>query len=117
MLTNFGKELRKLRIDNDELLKDMASKLDVTVAYLSAVENGNREVPDSWLFILKEKYLLTDSEFIRLQETAYERKNGIKIEISDQSRKEVVLSFARRFNDMNDEELRDLLEFLEKDRK
>ena len=40
MLTNFGKALRKLRIDNNELLKDMALKLEVTVSYLSAVENA-----------------------------------------------------------------------------
>ena len=44
MLTNFGKALRKLRIDNNELLKDMALKLEVTVSYLSAVENGKRDV-------------------------------------------------------------------------
>lgn len=38
MLTKFGKELRKIRIENDEILKDMADKLNVTAAYLSAVE-------------------------------------------------------------------------------
>ena len=47
MLTKFGKELRKIRIENDEILKDMADKLNVTAAYLSAVENGNRKVPDA----------------------------------------------------------------------
>lgn len=30
MLTKFGKELRKIRIENDEILKDMADKLNVT---------------------------------------------------------------------------------------
>ena len=37
MLTKFGKELRKIRIEHDEILKDMADKLNVTAAYLSAV--------------------------------------------------------------------------------
>ena len=46
MITNFGKFLRKLRIDNNEFLKDMAARLGVTVAYLSAIEHGKRDVPD-----------------------------------------------------------------------
>ena len=33
-LTEFGKFLRKLRIDNEELLKDMAIKLNTTPAFL-----------------------------------------------------------------------------------
>ena len=46
MLTKFGKKLRALRLENDQRLKDMADKLEVTAAYLSAVENGKRSVPD-----------------------------------------------------------------------
>lgn len=49
MLTEFGKILRKIRIDNQELLKDMAKKLGVSSAYLSAVETGKRKVPSDWV--------------------------------------------------------------------
>ena len=42
MLTRFGKRLRTLRIEENQRLKDMADKLGVTAAYLSAVENGKR---------------------------------------------------------------------------
>lgn len=52
MLTRLGKELRKIRLDRDELMKDMARKLGVTVAYLSAVENGTRKFPDAWIQII-----------------------------------------------------------------
>ena len=41
MITNFGKFLRKLRVDHNEFLKDMAARLGVTVAYLSAIEHKN----------------------------------------------------------------------------
>ena len=44
MLTEFGKALRRIRLDNDELLKDMADKLKVSSAYLSAVENGKKNL-------------------------------------------------------------------------
>ena len=42
MLSEFGKFSRKLRIDRDELLIDMAKKLGVKPAFLSAVEFGNK---------------------------------------------------------------------------
>lgn len=47
-LTEFGKFLRKLRIDNGELLKDMAIKLNVTPSFLSMVETGRRNIPKKW---------------------------------------------------------------------
>ena len=76
MLTRFGKQLRKIRIDRDQRLKDMAEQLNVTVAYLSAVENGNRVVPDSWVYTLSKKYELSEEETVSLQKAAYEGKIG-----------------------------------------
>lgn len=116
MLTNFGKALRKIRIDNNELLKDMASKLDVTVAYLSAVENGNREVPDSWIDILANKYYLSTSEKKQLQQYAYEKKDNLKINLSDinQDEKELALAFARSFKELSDDDMKTLMRFFER---
>ena len=45
MLTSIGKFFRKLRIDEGEILKDMAEKLGVSVSFLSAVENGKKRMP------------------------------------------------------------------------
>ena len=44
-VTNLGKKLRKIRIDNDEISSDMARKLEISVSYLSAIENGKRNIP------------------------------------------------------------------------
>lgn len=44
-VTNLGKKLRKIRIDNDEISSDMARKLEISVSYLSTIENGKRNVP------------------------------------------------------------------------
>lgn len=107
MLTRFGKTLRKIRIEHDELLKDMASKLNVTVAYLSAVENGKREVPDGWTEVIAEKYHLSTSEQRELQEYAYENKNAIKISIENinDEEKHLALAFARSFKTLTEEEI------------
>ena len=81
MLTQFGKELRKIRLDRDEHLKDMAQKLNVSVAYLSAVENGNSRVPETWLSIIADEYHLSDNEAEKLQKLAYSKDASISISI------------------------------------
>lgn len=62
MVTDFGKFCRKLRIDNDEFLKDMAGKIGVTSSYLSAVEQGKRKMPSEWAKKITGAYALTDSQ-------------------------------------------------------
>lgn len=106
MLTNFGKALRKMRIDHGEFMRDMAAKLGVTVAYLSAVENGKREVPDSWIEKLSETYSLSVEEKRMMQECAYEGKDNIKIDIVgiEKEEKELALAFARSFRTLSDDE-------------
>ena len=66
MVTDFGKFCRKLRIDHDELMKDMAKKLDVTSSYLSAVEKGKRDLPDDWIEKISKAYNLSASQLSEL---------------------------------------------------
>ena len=47
MATTYGKVLRRIRIDRDELLKNMAEKLKMTSAHLSSIENGKRQIPNN----------------------------------------------------------------------
>ena len=56
MRTSIGDFLRKLRLTKEQKLKDMAELLGVTSAFLSAVENGKKSMPDSWLRKIKDKY-------------------------------------------------------------
>ena len=58
-LADFGKFLRKLRIDNGELLKDMAIKLNVTPSFLSMVETGRRNIPKKWEEDIEKIYSLS----------------------------------------------------------
>lgn len=115
MLTRFGKQLRMLRIECDQKLKDMADKLNVTVAYLSAVENGKRPVPDSWIKLIADCYDLTKDEILELQESAYENKKELKISIenANEVEKDLALSFARRFKNLSDEEMDKLQRILD----
>lgn len=113
MLTPFGKYLRKLRIDRNELMKDMADKLKVTSSYLSAVEMGKKPVPDSWLPVLSKEYQL--QSMAELAELAYESKPEFKFEVpkgSEDLRRKAAAVFARKVGDMDHESLERLLEVM-----
>ncbi|MBE7114326.1 helix-turn-helix domain-containing protein [Bacillus paranthracis] len=106
MLTTFGKFCRKLRVDRDELLKDMAKKLDVTVSYLSAIENGKRNVPKAWLNKITEVYELDESENNKLKVAIDESLMNLKISLKslDESDRYLVINLVRKIRTMGDKE-------------
>lgn len=116
MLTRFGKELRKIRIEHDEILKDMADKLNVTAAYLSAVENGTRKMPDSWMNIIAKEYNLSSEAAEQLQRLVYEDRNNINVCYDKKNEQEtnLALSFARKFKDLNNEQIQEIQKILDK---
>ena len=116
MLTAFGKFCRKIRIDHGEIMKDMAEKLGVTSAFLSAVETGKRNAPETWLESLVELYKLTEEQFRELREAFGTSKSDVKFDLrgkSDEDRK-VVMAFAREFTSLNEEEKQKILNMLNK---
>jgi transcriptional regulator with XRE-family HTH domain len=48
MLTEFGKELRKIRLDRVERQAEMARKIGVSGSFLSVVELGARPIPSGF---------------------------------------------------------------------
>ena len=114
IITDFGRELRKIRIDAGEVLKDMAEKLGYTSSYLSAIEVGKRAVPEKFLCKLQECYDLSDS----IMETL---KNAVandtpKVEINLMGTKTVhrraVIAFARTFKSLDEEMMENILKLL-----
>ncbi|UYO62783.1 helix-turn-helix domain-containing protein [Acetobacterium wieringae] len=111
MITAFGKCLRRLRIDSDEILKDMAEKLNVTSSFLSAVENGKRNIPNDWIEKISILYGVTVGD---LRRAAEQSAKDIKISLEDRSEsdRDLVFSFARNFNQLNDDEKENLKKIL-----
>lgn len=58
MITPLGKELRYIRLENNELLKNMAEKLNITSAYLSSIEHGKVKVTKKFVKNVINKYNL-----------------------------------------------------------
>lgn len=116
MLSSFGKLTRKLRIDKGEILKEMASKLEVTSAYLSAVEMGKRNVPDNWPIRIAEIYKLSEQERDKLEEASYESRLSIKFDLKDKciDDRGLILAFARKLDALSNLEKDRMMEILVK---
>lgn len=114
MISNFGKFCRKLRIDHGELLKDMSTKLNVTASYLSAVENGKRDIPDMWEEVLADNYSLSKIDREELADAIFTSRKQIKFELDNltDSDKDLVLAFARKLDNLNTSDKDKILKIL-----
>ena len=116
MTTTLGKFLRKLRIDREEILFDMARNLGVSPAFLSAVENGKKKAPDSWSQKISELYNLSPSQIEELNRALTETKTVVEINIRDSSpqEKELALTFARSFESLDKDTTEKIIKLLTK---
>lgn len=116
MLTEFGKALRKIRIDHQELLKEMADALGVSSAYLSAVETGKRRIPDDWVGKIAALYTLDDMARLELSDAADKSAQEVKISLLDASdaKRDAVLTFAKALDGLSDEELTKIMSSMKK---
>lgn len=104
MLTDFGRFLRKIRIDRGEVIKDMAEKLEVTASFLSAVETGKRNIPDYWIDKIAELYHLEEDTKTELKAAAANSVRYIKLNLENLqgSKREAAILFAKEFDNMDD---------------
>ena len=115
MITPFGKDLRKLRIDRDETLFNMAKKLEVSISYLSSIESGHRNIPDNMVENVIKKYRLNKVKAESLREAAANSSGVLDINLIDitpQQRK-LVFALSRKINGLTDDECADMLRRLQ----
>ncbi|NLC96561.1 MAG: helix-turn-helix transcriptional regulator [Erysipelotrichaceae bacterium] len=105
MLTKFGKELRMLRLEQDEILKQMAEKLEISPSYLSSIENGKKPITKTLLESIERVYNLNKKRYVELLNAAEITSNEITINTEGISERNVpiALKFARSFNDLSDD--------------
>ncbi|MDD4315722.1 MAG: helix-turn-helix transcriptional regulator [Clostridia bacterium] len=116
MLSEYGKILRKVRIDSGELLNDMAVKLGVSPALLSYIENGKREIPQGLTETAITRYNLASGLAEQLRAAETQSKKMVKVELSPSvsvEKRQTALLFARTFNNMNDDVLAKIRVLLE----
>lgn len=114
MITELGKQLRKIRIDNEETLKIMASYLNVSSSFLSAVETGYKKAPQKWVQLLSQKYQLNKEQIEELQRNINDAVPNVKISLrnTNNTKRKVALSFSRSFISMTDQEAKQIMAIL-----
>ena len=114
--TSFGEFVRILRIRHHEVMGDMAKVLGASLPFLSAVENGKKNVPSDWISKIVEHYGLTETEQQDLLEAIEESKTQYKIVAGNAGnyQRKAALQFARSFDEMDDETAVKVLELLSK---
>lgn len=113
-VTEFGRLIRKIRIDRSLLLKEMADRLGVTSAYLSAVELGKKNIPQDLVNKICEVFNLKPEEKIQLNESVESSQPNLKIDLTSSTaeQRELVLHFARKYDGLSIDKLNKIKELL-----
>lgn len=114
MFTPFGKKLREIRMEHNEILKDMADRLGVSSSFLSAVEVGKKNVPEGWCSLIGEMYQLDKIETQNLLNLAEESAKNIKIDLrnSSENKRRAATVFARTFEDMSETQAKQIIDLM-----
>ncbi|WP_299022633.1 helix-turn-helix transcriptional regulator [uncultured Photobacterium sp.] len=112
--TAFGKYLRKLRIEKEMLLKEMAETLNVSSAYLSSLELGKKSISDAVINKICSAFSLNKEQQDKLKELAMRSQPSVKIDLVGKSNedREVVMSFARRYESLSEEDRKKVMKML-----
>lgn len=119
MLTPFGREVRKLRIDHEPpmRLKDLANLVDVSSAYLSCIETGTKAASPSLVDKVADALGVDPNKRRELHRLASESTKTVQLDLSEQPtrHKDLAMTFARRFASLNESQVDDLLKIIERD--
>ena len=81
-VSEFGKFLRKLRVDLDEPAAAMARKIGISRAYLSAAERGRCPIPPKWIPRIISVYKLDAKQQQVLRTAVAAQQPAIRIKMN-----------------------------------
>ena len=119
MITELGKALRKLRIEEDERLHDMSKRINKSSAFISAVERGDKSPPSGFEELVVSAYGLADDFAKALRSAADASRKAFTIEPKSALERDAAGLMARRMNSnmdtLSSDELRKILAILRKE--
>ena len=102
VLTEFGREVRKLRIELAMTLREMAGELEVTPAYLSGVETGRKPTGDRLVRKVVALFARRGVDAQHLEDAAVRSRKEVKLRWREarEDQQELAVALARRFQDL-----------------
>jgi transcriptional regulator with XRE-family HTH domain len=111
MLTPFGVELRKLRVENSKRIFDLADDLEVSSSSVSAWETGRRDVPPEKVERIGEIFELTEAELDKLKKAAEISRRRVVIEANSADARQLANALKKRINSLSPDTVRELLRY------
>lgn len=94
-ITEFGKAVRKARLDAEVSLLDMADELKVTSAFLSGMETGRKKVGAEWVEKIRTFFSERGIGLPNLAEAADVSNKSVSLEGLPPAHQMLVAGFAR----------------------
>lgn len=113
-LTTFGRELRKLRIDQGERMLDMARKLSVSSSFLSAVEMGQKSPPADFEDRIAAAYRLSAEAAKLLRRAADVSREAFTVRPKSDLARDTVGMLTRQINVLPTQDLEKIRDILRK---
>ena len=114
-ITEFGKAVRKARIDCGETLTSMAESLRTTPSFLSAMETGRKKIPPAWVEKISDYFESRQNPIENIRQLAEVANESVPIDGLPLQQQMLVAGFAQsRFSAEQLKKIADLLEELQK---
>jgi transcriptional regulator with XRE-family HTH domain len=115
MITEFGKQIRKYRIDKVVTLRSMADDMGLSAAYLSAVETGKRNITTQLFDSIVDYFKLDEQKRKELRKLAdlSQKEISISMENATDKHRNSAAVFARRLNELSFDDLEKINKILE----
>lgn len=112
--TKYGEFIRIQRLKNQEVMGDTAKMLNVSVPFVSSVENGKKNVPEGWYEKIVDHYNLDEEERAELKKSIEQSKSQIRIDLKhiDGPKRELAVQFQRSFDDIDEDTALKIVELL-----
>lgn len=107
-LTPFGLALRKLRLERNLRLLDLANAVELSAAFLSAVETGKKGIPDGFVTRLSRSLDLSAAEVAELGKAKDRTRKEVRVGNRNEEQRELIAAFARRLDELPDSFIADL---------
>ncbi len=106
MSTEFGKAVQQLRQLAGLTLFEVAEKMGMSTAFLSAVENGRKRVPDDFVEKLGRAVPSAQAQSNVLESLANQARKQVVLPLPSANRQDADLAtvLARKFNNLSDEQ-------------
>lgn len=110
-LSEFGKTIRKARIDVGYTLKTMSEELETSTAYLSGLETGSKKISKNWVNKISNFFKTKDYPINNLGQLADVANENVSLSGLSQQQQMLVAGFAH--SPFTPDELKKFAEFLE----